>query len=411
MAVIDYQGAVLPYGTQVPVGATNYTIAQQPQAQQMMTNSPFNGGGSATPGAGPSGTSGLGAMGLLPNLFTQASAYQPVAPLPQAPAGVVLSPDQQTIPGGTSDIISNLPALRGATTTGESKIDPSLLPYLQMGLQRSEQLFFGQPQPSMYPEQMYVSPSQQTLEALGAQEAVAREGAAPLIAGQQAYAQALGGIGQTSMGGFLQGSPYREQAIQAATRPLQQQFSEQILPGIASMYSRAGRYGSGAMERALGTATEASTRAIGDVASNIAYNDYARERALQQQAQGQQAALGALAPQFYQSQMLPAQTLAQVGQAQEAIAAQPLQEAIQRYQFEQQLPYQQLQTYLSSVYGTPLSASVYPSQPQAQTNQLGQAIGGAGLGYLAGNFLGGSTGGIANSTLGAGVGGLLGYFM
>lgn len=317
----------------------------------------------------------------------------------------------QNIPGGTGDIIPNLPALRGATTTGESKIDPSLLPYLQMGLQRAEQLFFGQPQPSMYPEQMYVSPSGQTLEALGAQEAVAREGAAPLIAGQQAYAQALGGIGQTSMGGFLQGSPYREQAIQAATRPLQQQFSEQILPGISSMYSKAGRYGSGAMERALGTATEASTRAIGDVASNIAYNDYARERALQQQAQGQQAALGALAPQFYQSQMLPAQTLAQVGQAQEAIAAQPLQEAIQRYQFQQQLPYQQLQTYLSSVYGTPLAASVYPTQPQAQTNQLGQAIGGAGLGYLAGNLFGGSTGGIANSTLGAGVGGLLGYFM
>lgn len=343
---------------------------------------------------------------------TDLSSSPPAAysEMPQMPVSVV-SGTQAPIPGGTGDIISNLPALRGAMTSGESKIDPSLLPYLQMGLQRAEQLFFGQPQPSMYPEQMYVSPSQQTLEALSAQENIARQGMAPLEAGQQAYAQSLGQIGQTAAGGFLQGSPYQQAAIEAATRPLQQQFAESTLPAIQSAFSKAGRYGSGAQTRAIGQAQEATSRAMGDVAANIAYQDYARERGIQQQAIGQQAALGALAPQFYQAQMLPAQTLGQVGAAQEAIQAQPLQEAIQRYQFQQQLPYQQLQTYLSSVYGTPLASSVYPTQPQAQTNQLGQAIGGAGLGYLAGNWLGGSTGGIANSTLGAVGGGLLGYFL
>ena len=340
MAVIDFQGNIIPAGTPVPAGAKNFSTA--PNLVWSETQ-----GAWVPPG---------------PN-----SGAMPTQNLPMV--------NQATnIPGGTtSDFLSQLPALR-TSGTGTAQVDPSLRPYLELGLQRAEQLFFGNQQPSLYPGQMYVSPSQQTQEALSTQEAVARQGSAPLMAGQQAYAQALGGIGETSMGGFLQGSPYREAAIQAATRPLQQQFSEQILPGIASMYSKAGRYGSGAMERALGTATEATTRALGDVASNIAYTDYARERALQQQAQGQQAALGALAPQFYSAQLLPAQTLAQVGQAQEATQQQALNEAMQRYQYSQMLPYQQLQGFLSSVYGTPLGSASYAAQ-QPQTNNTALTLG------------------------------------
>jgi hypothetical protein len=362
--------------------------------------------GTATPGVDPSGTGGFG-FNLLPGLYAQANPVNTTQSNPMVANGV--------IPGGSGDIVANLPALRATSGGGTSQIDPTLIPYLQMGLQRAEQLFFGQPQPSMYPEQMYVSPSQQTLEALAAQENIARQGMAPLTAGQQAYAQSLGQIGQTAAGGFLQGSPYQQAAIQAATRPLQQQFTESTLPAIQSAFSRAGRYGSGAQERAIAQAQEATSRAMGDVTANIAYQDYARERGLQQQAIAQQAALGAMAPQFYQAQMLPAQTLAQVGQQQEAIAAQPLQEAIQRYQFGQQLPYNQLQGYLSSVYGTPLSQSIYAPTPQYQ-NTMMNTVAGAGLGYVGGQALGSFLGGTPFSLTspsgygltGAGIGGLLG---
>ncbi len=142
------------------------------------------------------------------------------------------------------------------------------------------------------------------------------------------------------------------------------------------------------MEQAQARAAEAFGRSIGDVSATLAAQDYARERGLMQQAQVQQAALAQAAPSFFQMGFLPSQSLAQVGAAREAIAAQPLQEEIQRYQYGQQLPYQQLQGFLSSVYGTPMAASQYAPIPQAQTNRLGQAIGGAGLGYLAGNALG-----------------------
>jgi len=240
-----------------------------------------------------------------------------------------------------------------ATTTQTSSVDPALLPYLTQGLQRAQSLFLTGQQPEFFPGQTYVSPSAATTESIAQQEAIARQQSPVLQQAQQAYQASLGQVGQTAAGGFLNANPYQQAMMEAATRPLTQQFSQAVLPGISSLYSRSGRLGSGSMERALGTATEAYGRSLGDITSNIAGTQYQQERGLQQQAQLQQAQLAGLAPQFYGQQFLPSQTLAQVGAQQEAIAAQPLQEQLARYQFGQQLPYQQLQGYLSSVYGTP----------------------------------------------------------
>jgi hypothetical protein len=309
-------------------------------------------------------------------------------------------------PGGSSaNIIGGLPALQ-AMGGGESRIDPSLRPYLELGLRRGEQLFFGEQQPQLYPGQMYVSPSQQTLAALQQQEALAQQQSPFIQEAGQSYLGALGQLGQIGAGSFLGGSPYREQMIQAATRPLTQQFEQSTLPAIQSAFSRAGRYGSGAQTRAIGQAQEATTRAIGDISGQLAAADYARERQLQQQALGQQVGASQLAPQFFGAQFLPSQQLAQVGAAQEQIQAQPLQEAMTRFQYQQQLPYQQLQTFLSGVYGTPMAASQYAPVQQAQTNRFGSALGGAALGYGAGQLIGGSLGGISAPLVGAGIGAL-----
>ena len=320
---------------------------------------------------------------------------------------------QITVPtpgGSTGGMVGGLPELRG-TAGGESRIDPTLRPYLGLGLQRAEQLFFGGQQPTLYPGQMYVSPSQQTQQALAAQEAIATQASPFLEQAGRSYMGALGGLGQIAGGSFLGGSPFREAQIQAATRPLMQQFEQSTLPAIQSAFSRAGRYGSGAQERAIGQATEATGRAVGDVAAQIAAADFARERQLMQQALGQEIAAAQAAPQFFAQQFLPSQQLAQIGAAREAIAAQPLQEAMTRYQFAQQLPYQQLQTFLSGVYGTPMSASQYQSIPQAQRNVGAGVLGGASLGAGVGQMIGGSLGGISAPIIGAGLGGLLGGFL
>ena len=297
------------------------------------------------------------------------------------------------------------------TTSSTSNIDPALLPFLTQGLERAQSLFLTGEQPRFFEGQTFVSPSAQTEQALAQQEALATQASPVLQQAQQAYQQSLGGIGATAGGQFLGANPYQAQMMQAATRPLEQQFSNQVLPQIASLYSRAGRYGSGAMQGALGQATEAYTRGLGDITGTIAGQQFQQERGLQQQAQLAQAQLAAAAPSIYGQQFIPSQQLAQVGAAREQIAAQPLQEQMQRFQFGQQLPYQQLSGYLSSVYGSPMGN--FGSQTQSTTmpsNPLMGGLAGAGLGYLGGQFLGGSglMNPVSQGVIGAGLGGVLG---
>jgi hypothetical protein len=354
------------------------------------------------------------------------------------------------------------------TSTQTSSIDPALLPYLTTGLERAESLFLTGQQPTFFPGQTYVNPSEQTLTALQQQENLARQQSQVLGQAQQAF---MGGLTaqsqasplfqnvfsaaqqpaagsdvlrQTAAGGFLNANPYQQQMIQAATRPLEQQFSQQVLPGISSLYSKSGRLGSGSMERALGTATEGFGRALGDVSANIAGTQFQAERGLQQQAAGalaaqQQAAFGTQlqaaqglgtvqqqdlarqlnaalsAPAIYGQQFLPSQTLAEVGAQREAIAGLPLQEQMARFSFGQQLPYQQLQGYLSSVYGSPMGGyGSQTTQTPLTTNRTTGVLGGALAGGLAGYGLNrafdfGSP--YLSSGIGAGIGGLLGSFM
>ena len=334
-------------------------------------------------------------------------------------------------------------------------------------------------------------------------------GQAGMQPGQQVFGQAaqgqLGNIASGQLaniagGSFLNANPYQQQMMQAATRPLEQQFSQQVLPGISSLYSKSGRLGSGSMERALGTATEGFGRALGDVTSNLAGSQFQQERQLQQQAlgqlagvsaqdiqtrlagagaleqaqraavqqqsgligqigglaqedvanrlagatglqQAQQAALGtqlqaaggvgtsqfqelqrqlsasAAAPQIYAQQFLPSQQLAQIGGAKEAIEAQPLQEEMARFAYQQRLPYEQLSGYLSSVYGSPLGSFGTPAPQPQFTNStigaLGGALGGGIGGYALGSMLpssflggyGGAAGGVIGGLLGGGLGG------
>jgi hypothetical protein len=292
------------------------------------------------------------------------------------------------VPSNAPRFLPSAPITPGEPSANASQIDASIRPFLTEGLRQAQEIFLRQ-QPSMFPGQTYVSPSEQTLQALQAQEDIARMPSPFLGAAQGAYMQSLGGLSGTAAGQYLNANPYQAQMMEAATRPLTQQFSQAVLPGISSLYSRSGRLGSGAMERALGTASEQYGRALGDITANIAGTQYQQERGLQQQAALQLANLAQAAPQIYGQQFLPSQTLAQVGAQREAIAAQPLQEQMTRYAYEQRLPYEQLSGYLSSVYGSPLGSFGTPApQPQYSANRTVGALGGALAGGLGGYALG-----------------------
>ena len=301
-------------------------------------------------------------------------------------------------------------------TPGTGSNISAVQPFLNEGLRQAQELFLRQ-QPQMYQGQTYVSPSEQTLTALQAQENIARQQSPLLGAAQGAFLQSLGGISNTAAGQYLNANPYQQQMMQAATRPLEQAFSNQVLPGISSLYSKSGRLGSGSMERALSSASEGFGRSIGDITANIAGSQFQQERGLQQQAALQLANLAQQAPSLYGQQFIPSQQLAQIGAQREAIAGQPLQEAMNRFSYEQQLPYQQLSGFLSSVYGSPLGSFGTPAPMQPANRVTGALAGGlaGGLGgYALGQAfpsIGGFAGGYGAPAIGAIGGGLLGGFL
>jgi hypothetical protein len=293
----------------------------------------------------------------------------------------------------------------GLPTTGESRIDPAIAPYLQEALGVARNLFLQGTGPELYPGQMYVSPSEQTLQALTQAERIATSPEAQALStqGLQAYQGALGGLSAMASGDYMQ-SPEYQRYLESVTRPVTEQITQQILPSIASQYSAAGRYGSGAMQQATGRATELGTRALGDVTAQVAQQQQGRMLEAQTSLP---SFLGSM-PQVLGGALAPSTALAGVGAQREAIAGQPLQEAMRRFEYGQQLPYSQLSGYLSSIYGSPLGNLAQPQE--AQRNQLGQVLGGGILGSQLGSLFGGA-GGFTGGQIGAGLGALGGLLL
>jgi hypothetical protein len=250
---------------------------------------------------------------------------------------------------------------------GESQIDPVIAPYLSEALGRARSLFLTGAQPELYPGQMFVGPSAQTETALTQMEQLAGAAAPFYKEAAGGVTAGLEGLRKTAAGSFLGGATfknaagedvnYRDALISAATRPLTQQFTEEVMPGIQSTFSRAGRLGSGAQGAVTGRATEGFTRALGDVTSQIAAQDYARERGFQEAAT-RDVLLGAgRLGDITSSFLAPSSVLADVGARREAIAGQPLAESMRRFDYTQNLPQDQFAKYMASIYGSPLGTN------------------------------------------------------
>jgi len=257
---------------------------------------------------------------------------------------------------------------------GESQIDPVIAPYLSEALGRARSLFLTGAQPELYPGQMYVGPSAQTETALTQMEQLAGAAAPFYQEAQRGVTTGLEGLRRTAEGSFLGGSPYQQAMIEAATRPLTQQFTEEVMPGIQSTFSRAGRLGSGAQGAVTGRATEGFTRALGDVTSQIAAQDYARERGFQEEATRDVISGASNLGNVFSSFLAPSTALANVGAQREAIAGQPLAESMRRFEYTQNLPQDQFAKYMASIYGSPLGAA--SAAPQMQGSSTLQNIGG-----------------------------------
>jgi hypothetical protein len=160
-------------------------------------------------------------------------------------------------------------------------------------------------------------------------------------------------------------------------------------------------------DRAAGTFATALT----DTAGKLAYQNYDAERARQEAAMGnignlygadyaRQLQAAQLSPALAQADYADIDKLYQVGQAQESYQQAALADAMQRYNFQQNLPAAKLQSFLSAAYGAPMGQQT--TQP-IYRNTGANVLGGAALG----SALGGGTLG-AGIGAGAGILGLLG---
>ena len=120
----------------------------------------------------------------------------------------------------------------GSQQVSQQRIDPTVQPFVQFGLQEAQRLYQGGP-PQYYQGQTYVSPSQFTTQAL---ESAGQRAMAGSPLQQTALQQQLG----TVSGAYLGPNPFLQGAIAAASRPLEQQF-QQRLGQIQSQASAAGR--------------------------------------------------------------------------------------------------------------------------------------------------------------------------
>jgi len=248
------------------------------------------------------------------------------------------------------------PMAAGAIPTS-SNIDPAIQPYLGYGLTEAQRLYqAGGPQ--YYGGQTYVSPSTTTQTGLQALEARAKLGN-PLLQSAQNQLQS------TVSGEFLGGNPFFQGAFAPAAKAAESQF-KQSLGDIAGKASLAGRYGSGAMGSLQDRATGAFTQSLANTAGQLAYQNYDAERARQQAAT---LASPAMASADYQD----IQQLINAGQAREGYTGQQQQADIQRFNFLQNQPQQNLQTYLNSVYGNPTARM--QQQPDTSPSGLQNLLG------------------------------------
>jgi len=226
----------------------------------------------------------------------------------------------------------------GGSSETKNQLDPTIRPFVEYGLNEAKGLYQTDT-PQYYGGQTYISPSAQTQAALQSAQNRALAGN-PLLTGAQQQQ------GATVGGSYLSaGNPYFSQAMQGAAQGATQNYNDAIM-AAQSGASRAGRYGSGVSADIQNRAANTLANTLANKYGEFAAQNYANERQLQQQS-----ALNA--PALAQADYADIQQLMNVGKTAEDYQKTALQADIDRFNFEQNKPYQKLSAYLGAAYGAP----------------------------------------------------------
>ncbi len=266
--------------------------------------------------------------------------------------------------------------------TAVSKSEPwaAQQPYLTKGFEEAEKLYDA-PGPGYYPESTVVPFSQESEQGMGAVMDQAGAGGNPLIP------QASGELSKTMAGEYLGDSnPY--------LAGIADRIGGDVRRHTDSQFGMAGRAGSGAHAESLG-------RGISMGVGQMYGNAYESERGRMMGAAGMAPGMaGAASKEAYGD----ASAMMGVGAMKEGQSGNELQDLMNRYSHEQNLPQSKLQQYLQNISGNYGGTNTTTtSQPMSGGSRIGGALGGAATGAQMGSLVG-------MPWLGAGVGGLMGAF-
>jgi hypothetical protein len=225
----------------------------------------------------------------------------------------------------------------GGSSQTQNQLDPTVRPFVKYGLEEAKGLYQTDT-PQYYGGQTYIDPSAQTQSALEAAQNRALAGNPLLPAAQQQQQDVISGA-------YLQNNPYFNQALAGAAQGATQNYNDAIMAAQSGL-SQAGRYGSNVGADIQNRAATTLANTLANKYGELAYSNFANERARQDAA-----AMGA--PALAQADYGDIQQLMNVGKTTEDYQKTALQADIDRFNFEQNKPYQKLSAYLGAAYGAP----------------------------------------------------------
>lgn len=240
-------------------------------------------------------------------------------------------------------------------------------------------------------------------------------GVAPAVEASGQLAGAAG-AGLTGLQGLAGGgpNPYLDQMFQAGTRALNRNFQESVVPSLNATFGGAGRTGGGLHQQSLTDAGQRHQETVGDFAANLYGGQYQADQNRRlaasqgligaagtgigglanlygQQTAAQQGAAG-LVPSLSNLEYQDLDRLFGAGAQQRGLAQQQIQDQVNRFNFYQQQPWQNLERFAGLVQARPWGGTTTTQVPGPSPWQY---LAGAGLlaGGLAGQFAGGGAGG------------------
>ena len=262
------------------------------------------------------------------------------------------------------------------------KSDPwkPIQPYLK-GAFADAEAQYKKGAPGFFPGQTVANQSQFTTQAF-------QNMANRAMQGNPLMGQASGEVSKMLSGDYLDpnNNPGFQGALSAAIRPVTDAFRDNVMPGIDSNFSSAGRFGSGLQGEAYRDANTDLARSVGDISSNMAFGNYNMERGNMMDAIGM---AGGLAANDYKDISM----LGLAGQGMDQYNQRLIDADRERYDYNANKDMGWLQNYIGLLGGAPQPSQTTTTKvPNANPFQTALGLGmqglsmfGGGLGGMFGN--------------------------